>query len=146
LIAIVWLIGTGNYLVTAAGVGAVVLAGAGGLALGHLRLGRPLVSVELASGLAGAAPWLAWMGLALRRVPATSADRDWQLFRDRFGAIWALRLAEQFNRAAANGGWPTRLGWFGLEPRGGTGAAEWTDALAALQRRFRVSDPGGGGR
>jgi len=145
LIAAVWLTGTGNYLLTPSCLGGLALLAAGGLAFEHLRIGHPAGSVTLACSLAGVAPWLAWLGLTWRPVPATAPDQEWQQFRDRFGAIWALRLAEQFNRAAANAGWPVRLGWFGFQPPGAIQFDEGADALAALQRRFRVGAPGASG-
>ena len=38
----------------------------------------------------------------------------WRTFRDSFGALWAQRMREQFNRAAANAGLAGRLAWDGL--------------------------------
>jgi hypothetical protein len=59
-------------------------------------------------------PWaalLAWKG----RPRADSAfDALWRRFRDGFGLVWGQRLRDQFNRAAANAGWPVYLTWRGL--------------------------------
>lgn len=139
-VAIVLLVGLGNYFATWAFPGVLSFAIAAGLTFEHLRSGQAPIDVNVAGTLAGAAPWLAWVGLRAGRAPASMFGGDWQRFRDRFGAIWALRLAEQFNRAAANAGWPVRLGWMGLEPPTTQPATEWHDTLMALQRRFRARD------
>ena len=47
-----------------------------------------------------------------RREPA---DRLWLDFRDAFGTLWSLRLAEQVNRASSLKGWGYRLGWYGFQ-------------------------------
>lgn len=41
-------------------------------------------------------------------------DRLWIDFRDAFGVVWSLRVAERFNESAIRQGWPARLGWNGL--------------------------------
>jgi hypothetical protein len=77
-----------------------------------------------------------------RRFASGSAtDQLWARFRDRFGAVWALRLREQFNAAAQNAGWPVRLGWFGLVPKTVQPAPEWHATLVALQKRFGFEEP-----
>jgi hypothetical protein len=78
----------------------------------------------------------------LARTGGGEVDRLWRAFRDDFGMIWALRLREQFNRAAANAALPLELGWSGLRPPTGTqepdahaeGAA--LALLRALLKRF----------
>ena len=70
-----------------------------------------------AAWLFGASFWIAWLGRSGLREPAgNEIDRIWVWFRDRWGAVWALRIAEQFNRSAALGDWPYRLSWTGLVP------------------------------
>jgi hypothetical protein len=102
------------------------------------------LAVEAAFVLVGLSPWLAWAGLAVRRQPATDEDRLWWSFRDHFGAIWGLRLREQFNRSAANAGWPSELGWSGMRQVGSISAtAQQREAahaaLAALMKRFGLA-------
>jgi hypothetical protein len=47
--------------------------------------------------------------------------------------MWGQRIREQFNRAAANAGWPVQLHWRGLRkvPRGAVVPAE--DQVAIVQ-------------
>lgn len=82
-----------------------------------------------------AAPWTAWAGLWTRtkdRPPAAT----WRDFRDRFGAIWALRVREQFNAAAKNAGLACELGWSGFRGLTADNTTAANDLLAALIRRF----------
>jgi hypothetical protein len=88
--------------------------------------------------LLAVAPW-AGLGLARRSPPERSEfDRLWLDFRDRFGAVWALPAREQFNRAAANAGWPVALDWRGLRltGQGPPDLAAPLAALRALLKRF----------
>jgi hypothetical protein len=67
----------------------------------------------------------------------------WGAFRETFGAAWTLRVAERFDAAAREHGWPCRLGWRGCEVGQG-GPTDWPrDArrtLVALLRRFVTTD------
>jgi hypothetical protein len=66
-------------------------------------------------------------------------DRTWREFRDRWGVVWAQRVREQFNRSAANAGWPVSLTWQGFASRGATEPSlerEMRATLAALLKRF----------
>jgi hypothetical protein len=47
----------------------------------------------------------------------------WLDFRDAFGVVWALRVADRFNATAQICGWPVRLGWHGLNVDRGLGEA-----------------------
>jgi hypothetical protein len=49
-----------------------------------------------------------------KRETATPLDRAWLDFRDMFGAVWALRIAEQLNKSSAMYGWGVSLRWHGL--------------------------------
>jgi hypothetical protein len=66
-------------------------------------------------------PWLGLLAWRCRPQPRSQFDRQWLEFRDRFGLVWGQRLREQFNRAAANAGWPVHLYWQGLHLTIGTG-------------------------
>jgi hypothetical protein len=87
-------------------------------------------------------PWVALVAVVSGPLPAAEFDRLWVGFRDRFGLLWALRVREQFNRAAANAGWPVVLRWRGLRLLPGTKLADVADqkqvvdTLAALLKRF----------
>ena len=41
-------------------------------------------------------------------------DARWLRFRDRFGAMWGLRVIERVNAAATMYGWPFSLTWTGF--------------------------------
>jgi hypothetical protein len=122
-----------NYLPTRIGPGMILLAVACVLEAAPL-LGWP--EPEWAGGVgAGAgwmafAAWLSWLTWQLRLSPEVGTfDRLWLEYRDRFGLLWAFRIREQFNHAAAHAGWPVRLTWNGLQPPG----AEPPEAMSALQ-------------
>jgi hypothetical protein len=86
---------------------------------------------------------LAGPSLALLRVfpidQLSESDRMWREFRDRWGVVWGQRVREQFNRSAANAGWPVTLTWQGFVFRGAAGPTlqnEVRDTLTALLQRF----------
>lgn len=67
--------------------------------------------------LLAVSPWIALARAHAGRRSRSEFDRHWRTFRDRFGLLWGLRVREQFNRAAANAGWPVELHWLGLRRR-----------------------------
>ncbi len=121
-----------NYLPTRLALGAVFV----GLACGT-ELARPWggnAPAWLGTLMLALAPWLAWLGLTIRRMPRSSFDCLWLSYRDRFGFVWGQRMREQFNRAAHHAGWPVELHWSGLRPS--TDSAEMLATLRAILKRF----------
>ncbi len=98
-------------------------------------LGLALIVVSLALPMRG------------RAVDATAAglDRVWLDFRDAFGLVWSLRVAERMNTSAAMYDWPVQLGWRGFRNREpGRGdvvvPAAVAESLRTLLRRFVSAD------
>jgi len=86
-----------------------------------------------------AAVGLAWC-LALLPRRASGVERLWLDFRDMFGVLWSLRVAERFNASARHWGWPVHLRWNGLElPAAGCrGTCGDTSGIAAdIERHLR---------
>lgn len=88
---------------------------------------------ELAPVAVACAPLIGWLSLAFRRPPSSNTTRLWLGFRDRFGAIWSLRVMEQFNRSAANSGSATTMKWNGLN---GPDGPDTYERLCAVLKRF----------
>lgn len=88
---------------------------------------------------------LVLLGVPRRRVDPKPLDRVWLDFRDAFGAVWALRLAERFNAASRCFEWNVNLEWDGFTIPGGGSPDEQLPAevetvlrqnLKNLLRRF----------
>lgn len=98
--------------------------------------------VTLGSYLAIAlVPWVGWACWVCRRQPHSELERRWLNFRNSFGAMWSLRVREQFNHAAEHAGWPMALTWGGAEAKHAAGQfggvdAEMTAGFQALIKRF----------
>jgi hypothetical protein len=97
--------------------------------------------------LLGAAAVAAAVLARTRRRAGDPLDLMWLDFRDQFGVVWGLRIAERLNASAKMCGWDARLAWHGfLTAAGGPAAgippavnAELEKSLRGLLRRF-VSD------
>lgn len=79
-----------------------------------------------------------------------SLNHDWLEFRDGYGVLWALRVAERMNAMARQYAWPIRLGWQGFRPLDARSPTE-PDVRPAVDRAFRAilsrfTDPGSVGR
>ncbi|MEX0938574.1 MAG: hypothetical protein WDZ59_12000 [Pirellulales bacterium] len=138
-LAVLLVFGLLNYLPTRHW-GASLLAASGQLAL--LAPYLPLVPVHfgahaesIALGLTLVAVfWVKWRsktcGHAQRDV-----DRAWLEFRDLFGAVWALRVAQRMNASAEMYGWNVQLTWQGFAATEGEEPSEAT--LRELRRGLR---------
>ncbi len=89
-------------------------------------------------------PWVAYGCLRGGHTAGSEFDRLWRDFRNRFGFVWGQRLRDQFNRSAANAGWPVVLRWQGLRLLPGAPqpeAAAQTALLAALRALLKRFGP-----
>jgi len=130
----------GNYLPTRLGLAAALIATASAIALFPVMDGNQELSAlarSAALACTSAAPIAGWICLIARRPPLSAADQLWLGFRDRFGAIWALRLQDQFCRSATNAGLRTTLTWNGLR---GPDDPRVYELLCALMKRFGLPD------
>lgn len=87
---------------------------------------RPLAGYDPIWGLVlmAAALLIARIAAGRKKPPSAGVDRLWLDFRDAFGALWALRVAERFNASAAQSGWRVWLAWGGLRLIGDDRAAD----------------------
>ena len=84
----------------------------------------PIVGMAAAAGgvIAG------WIAVGLRRKSQDSLDATWLDFRNTYGVLWSLRVAERFNATAAGNQWPIELHWRGM-------VFKSSDELTSEQRR-----------
>jgi hypothetical protein len=149
MILVAAIIGAGvlNYLPTRLAPAAVMLAvGCGVEILIAANLGEASSRwsrvAPVSRFLLAFSPWAAFVSLEWRPVPRSMTDEIWRDYRDRFGLIWAQRLREQFNRSAANAGWPVYLYWQGLRRTPGAPPPSPSqheaiiETLKALMKRF----------
>src|SRR5262249_44293099 len=133
-----------NYLPTVFAPAAFLFALAAGAEVSRLAYGADAPVPEELS-LAGLAlvPWVALLAWHTQPRPPTEFDGLWRSFRNRYGLVWAARLREQFNRAAAHAGWPVHLYWQGLHlrrgepPPDGDTREEIVRTWRAMLKRFR---------
>ena len=102
-------------------------------------------SILFGVGLIALAMFMAWLP---KRVSAVNRwDRLWLDFRNSYGMLWSLRVAQRVNDAAATSQWPVVLHWNGFSDTDGEPLHEPDDSwrqgfehcLRGLLRRF-VSD------
>jgi hypothetical protein len=105
-----------NYLPTRLLPAALVFAAGGAAEFAKVcgvEMNETLLGV--ARCLVALSPWVGLACFARGGGGGSAVDREWLEFRDRFGVVWGQRSREQFNRAAANAGWPVALSWHGLD-------------------------------
>jgi hypothetical protein len=90
----------------------LVAAGQSVLLLGYARgtADGATIGMGLFAIAAVAAYWSAGRG----RDTETPLDRAWLDFRDMFGVVWAVRIAEQLNKSSAMHDWNVAARWDGL--------------------------------
>lgn len=138
--------GLSNYLPTRYGPAAAVLGlGLGTAFVGLTRggVGPNLWHWSVVAWCLGASACLAASIGSRPRHAASELEAMWLWFRDHWGVVWGLRVAERFNRTAEAQGWPVRLAWQGVVRTDGLAGGlpdEVEDAtvatLAGLLRRF----------
>jgi hypothetical protein len=129
-----------NYLPTRFAPAALPFGAACGIELTLLTPAEiPGWLADAAGVLAALSPWVAFALSKRSDKGLSSVDRAWLEFRDRFGGLWGLRQQDQFNRAAANAGWPVALSWGGVRKLEGgrqPETAEVLEMLRAVLKRF----------
>lgn len=129
-----------NYLPTRFAPAVLLFGAACGIELAALARTELPGWLADAGGVAAAlSPWVALAVSRRAKTPLSEPDRLWLEFRDRFGGLWGLRQQDQFNRAAANAGWPVALSWTGLRRSEGGNPpeeAELLEMLRAVLKRF----------
>ncbi len=149
LIVLLAMIGATNYLPTRFWPAALLTA-AGQIVL-HWQY-RPFAAETTESpsfalwGLGLLAAGSVTAAVLARRQPTGGdpLDRLWFDFRNQFGAVWGLRIAERINAQAKQSGWQLRLGWQGFTTHSGDSVdaasasvrPELEAALRTLLRRF----------
>jgi hypothetical protein len=129
-LALLVLTGLGNHLPTRFGVSALLAsAGQSILLWGHVpgissTAGRQAVVVAAMS--LALATTLIGLGWPARRTPRHAWDRIWLDFRDMFGVVWGLRVAERINDTARRSHEDLRLHWDGFRCAGPSVASEET--------------------
>jgi hypothetical protein len=133
-------VGVVNYLPTRLSLAVLFVAAGCGVELARLAAVGP--AGDLAGrALVALAPWVGWGVVAGAPRPAAELDRLWLAYRDRFGLVWGQRMREQFNRAAANAGWPVCLTWQGLASTAGGAPPRTAEAVATLQAVLKRFGP-----
>jgi hypothetical protein len=135
-IAIVAVMGLGNYVLIPRWTVSVLLYGAA-IALTVLPLSN-LVELSLHWRLApypclGLAVLAGWLGSRGRQPSADALQQQWDDFRDRFGLVWAARIRERVNATAEKERWNKRLELQGFVPCASQGALSEADTRARAE-------------
>jgi hypothetical protein len=149
LILVAAVVGAGvlNYLPTRLAPAAIMVAFGCGVELLIVMDPEPPASrwtqiAPVSRFLLAFSPWAAFFGFRRRPTPGSTANEMWRDYRDRFGLMWGQRLREQFNRCAANAGWPVYLYWQGLRrlplapPPSPAEHEAIVNTMTALMKRF----------
>lgn len=138
-------IGLANYLPTRYGAAAAVIAVAQLFLLAPFMSWLDVFAVDdaptygrLLFALAVGTVWLSTYGVKKNSHPL---DGPWFAFRNAYGVLWGLRVAERFNATAHANGWHVELSWQGAQPKQwpiGSAEKDLTivRCLDALLRRF----------
>jgi hypothetical protein len=90
------------------------------------------------AGTVGATIALAWATSLAEKSNGgpTGVQRLWLDFRDAYGLVWGLRVAERLNVAAKQHGWPVEFTWGGMVVNTESGALE-PDVQHRIERELR---------
>ncbi|HVX64035.1 MAG TPA: hypothetical protein VHC19_25655 [Pirellulales bacterium] len=143
LIALIALAGLFNYLPTRQAPAAALYFCGQALLLAEYLPGAdwPSSSQRWLAGLAClvAALFAASISAARERgATETPENQLWLDFRDAFGALWALRVAERFNASAGQQEWNVWLSWSGLrQVHGPENDPQQPQAMAVISAEIR---------
>ncbi len=115
------LVGLANYVATRYWPSSLLFAIGQSIVLGE-HLPWPVSNLAGASKVTGlvalvAAGLLVAFQFPRRRRRTDPVDRLWIDFRDLFGSMWSLRIAQRFNASAVMYQWPAHITWRGLSAR-----------------------------
>jgi hypothetical protein len=115
--------GAANYLPTRYALSALLFAAAQFfMAAPFLPFHDPQAYNRVTPSIFCAVVALGWGWYAARRntKQPPGVDRLWRDFRDAYGLVWGLRIAERLNASAQKHGWPVEFTWGGMLLRKGT--------------------------
>lgn len=139
-IAVVAIMGMGNYVLIPRWSAAVLLYGA---AVALLLL--PMTAlVNLSSNwqlaaypCAGLCALTGWLSSRRPQPLSDPLEQKWADFRDRFGLVWAVRIKERINATAEKERWCTRLEMPGFRSIAGEGLLSELETRARMEHTLR---------